>query len=179
MGLDATRKNLDAELHRTLEPLAAEMCAAGEVGAVVGETARATEARVRQIEGVLDARIPAELGGWWMLVRVRKERAGDGAGVIKSIGGLPDEKGVSVPRWTVVVGEDAKVEGFDDALFHWLANGAPDRDRYLSVCGRRVAFDATAKVVGDERHGLPVRAWPPILRMPGEVVERVRGLVCD
>jgi 4-hydroxy-3-polyprenylbenzoate decarboxylase len=163
------------EVKGTLSPAAADLCAAGEIPAVLGESARRTEDRVTKIEGVLDARIPAELGGWWMLVRMKKERAGDGAVVIKALGGLPNE--VEIPRWTVVVGEDASVEGFDDALFHWLANGAPDRDRYLSVCGRRVAFDATAKVAGDERHGLPVRAWPPILRMPAEVVDRVSGLV--
>jgi 4-hydroxy-3-polyprenylbenzoate decarboxylase len=174
LGLDATRKTSDAELHRTLDPLAAELCAAGEIGPVVGASAAAAEAKVRGIEGVLDARIPAELGGWWLLIRASKDRAGDGARVIKALGLLPNE--VEIPRWTVVAGPDCSLAGFDDALFHWLANGAPDRDAYRSKCGRRVAFDSTPKVAGDERHGLPVRAWPPILTMPAAVVERVRGL---
>jgi hypothetical protein len=36
-----------------------------------------------------------------------------------------------------------------------------------------VAFDATAKVSGDERNGYPVRAWPLILKMRGDVVTKV------
>ena len=94
--------------------------------------------------------------------------------MIKALGALPNE--VEIPRWTVVAGPDSSTAGFEDVLFHWLANGAPDRDKYVSKCGRRVAFDATPKAPGDERNGLPVRAWPPILKMPVEVVERVKGL---
>ena len=30
----------------------------------------------------IDARIPEELGGWWLLVRASKDKAGDGAAVI-------------------------------------------------------------------------------------------------
>jgi 3-polyprenyl-4-hydroxybenzoate decarboxylase len=44
----------------------------------------------------------------------------------------------------------------------------------VSVCGRRVAFDATAKQAGDERNGQPVRAWPPILKMSEAIERRVR-----
>ena len=170
LGLDATRKTADAELHQNLDPLAAELCAAGPIGPVLGDAAVRAEARVKSLPGVLDARIPEELGGWWLLVRASKDQAGDGAAVIKALGALPNE--VEIPRWTIVAGPDCALAGFDDTFFHWLANGAPDRDRYLSKCGRRVAFDATPKVPGDERHGLPVRPWPPILKMPVEVVER-------
>lgn len=171
LGLDATRKTSEAELHRVMDPIAAELCAAGPIDAVVGEAARATEERVKRVAGVLDAKIPEELGGWWLLVRVKKDRAGDGAAVIRAMGELPNE--VAFPRWTVVAGPDANLSGFDDALFHWLANGAPDRDAYRSTCGRRVAFDATPKMPGDERNGLPVRAWPPILSMDGDTKQRV------
>ncbi|MBM4108970.1 MAG: hypothetical protein FJ255_09225 [Phycisphaerae bacterium] len=171
IGLDATRKVADAETHRALDPLAAEACAAGPIPAVVGDAARAAEARLRRVPGVLDARIPDELGGWWLLVRIDKQQAGDGARVIKALGSLTGE--AAIPRWTLVVGPDADVARFDDAAFHWLANACPERDRFLSVCGRRVAFDATPKVPGDEREGRPVRAWPPILEMSREVRDRV------
>jgi 3-polyprenyl-4-hydroxybenzoate decarboxylase len=75
--------------------------------------------------------------------------------------------------WTVVVGPDADLSNVDMAMFHWLANVSPERDRYLSVCGRRVAFDATPKMAGDEARGWPVRGWPPIIRMGDDVKAQV------
>jgi len=87
-----------------------------------------------------------------------QDKPGDGGRLIKALGTLAEE--VAIPRWTIIVGPDAT--GTDETLFHWLAHSSPDRDRYLSVCGRRVAFDATPKVRGDERHGLPVRDCRPL-----------------
>ncbi len=170
MGLDATRKVGDAELHRVMDSLATELCAAGPIGPVLGDAARAAENRLGELPSVLDARIPEELGGWWLLMRVAaKEQGGGGGGgaaVIKAIGGLADE--IALPRWIVVVGPDADLGNIDDALFHWMANTAPDRDRYLSKCGRRTAFDATPKIPGEIINGLPVRDWPPILSLRGK-----------
>jgi 4-hydroxy-3-polyprenylbenzoate decarboxylase len=163
IGLDATRKWDGAETHRVLDETAAKLCAMGPVDAALGEAARATEARVRALPGVLDARVPPELGGWWLLVKIEKTAAGDGARAIAAIGSINDGEGL--PRWTVVVGADADVADFDAAMFHWAAHCAPERDRYASKCGRRVAFDATAKMPGDERNSEPVRNWPPILRV--------------
>ncbi len=57
----------------------------------------------------------------------------------------------------------------DSPLFHWLAHMSPERDRSLTICGRRTAFDSTPKMPGDEVRGYPVRAWPPILRMSEDV----------
>ncbi|MBX3405079.1 MAG: UbiD family decarboxylase [Phycisphaeraceae bacterium] len=176
MGLDATRKRGDAEehpAHLSLNPLAAELCAAAPVGPALGDAARAAEARLRTIEGVLDARIPDELGGCWLLLRAAPGARGDA--VIKAIGALAED--IALPPWTVVVGPDADLANLDDALFHWMANTAPDRDRSLSKCGRRVAFDATPKRPGETINGLPVRDWPPILRMTEAVRTRVsRGM---
>lgn len=171
LGLDATRAVSGAETHRVLDPLAEELCAAGPVEAVLGDRARAAEARIRTIPGVLDASVPDDLGGWWCIIRALKAQAGDGATIITALGALADE--IGVPRWTVVVGPDADARAFDSALFHWCANTAPERDRYLSKCGRRVAFDATPKMPGDERNGAPVRGWPPIIRMDGGTVGAV------
>ncbi|MBI1189944.1 MAG: hypothetical protein GC200_04590 [Tepidisphaera sp.] len=179
MGLDATRKLGDAEQATwpgVWGPDAAsgwpggprrssESCDAPltPINAVLGPAAVATLARVRTIPGVLDASIPESLGGWWLFIRAGKSNPGDGAAIIKALGALPNE--VELPRWTIVVGPDADVANIDDALFHWLAHSCPARDRYDSRCGRRIAFDATPKLPGDERFGLPVRAWPPILKM--------------
>ncbi len=172
IGLDATRKVGEAETFVHLEPgsLREELCKSGEIPAVVGEAARAAEARIRQIAQVMDVRVPdaeGELGGWWLFVKIDKRDGGDGERCIRTIGGLADE--IVIPRWTIVVGPDADLANLDDALFHWQANMSPDRDRFVSKCGRRVAFDATAKVMGsaDERLGLQVRKWPPILRHGG------------
>ena len=173
IGLDATRKRGEAEEHRALDALATELCAAGPVPAVRGDAARAAEARVRSIPGVLDAAIPESLGGWWLLVRA----SADGVGIIKALGALPGEATGSLPRWTVVVGPDAELSGLDEALFHWTANSSPDRDRHVSKCGRRIAFDATPKTPG-ESNGLPVRDWPPVIRMAPDMsgqVERRRS----
>lgn len=178
MGLDATRKHNAAETHRELEPLAAQLCASGPLGAVMDGAARATESRVRAIPSVLDASVPTELGGWWLLIKIEKhgeehDQAGAGARVIKALGGLTEE--IAIPRWTIVVGPDAEVSNIDNALFHWLAHASPARDRYLSVCGRRIAFDATPKVSGDERNGEPVRSWPPILTVDSAMSARVQS----
>jgi 4-hydroxy-3-polyprenylbenzoate decarboxylase len=171
MGLDATRKISEAEEHRFLEGVAAEACAAGPIEAVHGEGASAAESRIRSIPGVLGARIPAEFGGWWLFVQIEKQRGGDGARVIKALGALAGE--IALPRWTIVLGPEADLGDADGALFHWCANFSPERDRHVSVCGRRVAFDATPKMPGDEREGWPVRDWPPVIRMD----EGTRGLV--
>ncbi len=166
MGFDATRKHDAAETHRALDPLAAELCAAGPIGPALGDAARQAEARIRELPGVLDARIPAELGGWWLLLR-SDGSSGIGQKLVMVLGGLADA--ISLPRWIVVVGPDADLANIDDALFHWMANTAPDRDRSLSKCGRRVAFDASPKRAGETINGFPVRDWPPLLKMTEEV----------
>ncbi|MBL8745844.1 MAG: UbiD family decarboxylase [Phycisphaerae bacterium] len=170
-GFDATRKSSEAEVHRHVEGPAAELCAAGPIEPALGDRARAAEERIRSLPGVLDARVPEALGGWWLFIRAEHTQAGAGACLIKLLGGLADE--IALPRWTVVVGPDADVSNLDDALFHWAANHSHGRDAYLSVCGRRIAFDAMPKLPGDERHGEPVRAWPPLIRMD----EATRALV--
>jgi 4-hydroxy-3-polyprenylbenzoate decarboxylase len=174
IGLDATRKVWEAEARRPHETDSASASAGRHppaIAAVIGEAATRTEAGVRAIEGVLDARIPAELGGWWLLVRAARARAGDGARIIRAIDALSGQ--MPLPRWTIVVGPEADAGSFDDAMFHWVANISPGRDRYLLAGGHRVAFDATPKTAGDERNGLPVRAWPPLIRMSEHVRERV------
>jgi 4-hydroxy-3-polyprenylbenzoate decarboxylase len=176
IGLDATRKSDPSETHRHVEGLAAELCSTSSVGPVVGEEARLLESRVKQVPGVLNARVPEELGGLWLLIGIDKREGGDGARVIKAIGGLADS--IALPPWMIVVGPDANTADLEGSLFHWLANISPERDRYLSVCGRRAAFDATPKMAKDEHGGWPVRRWPPVIRMSEGVkaeIESRRG----
>ncbi len=172
IGFDCTRKRDGAETHRHVEGLAAELCRTSDVGPARGDAARATEARVRALGGVLDARVPDEMGGWWLLVKIDKKATGDGMRAIKAIGGLTQD--ATIPPWTIVVGAEADLGHPDEVLFHWLAHMSPERDRYLSICGRRVAFDSTPKMPGDERDGHPVRGWPPILKMDAAIATRAR-----
>lgn len=171
LGLDATRKTTPAETHRSVMGLGAELCKSGAIPAVTDAAARATETRVRAIAGVLDARVPEQLGGHWIVIRAEKREAGDGVRIIKAIGGLTEE--CALPRYTIVVGAEADLSNLDSAMFHWMANYAPDRDRNLSVCGRRVAFDATPKLPGDDANGQPVREFPPLLRMSEDIRAKV------
>lgn len=173
MGLDATRKINEAETHRVLDEFATKACAAGEIGPVLGEPARTCELLIRKIDNVIDARIPEELGGWWLLVQVKKEKPQDGAQAIKALGDIPNH--AQMPRYIIVVDQSANISSFDDILFHWLAHSSHDRDRYLSACGRRIAYDATPKLAGDERNGQPVRAWPPLLRISDEIRTRIEA----
>lgn len=174
IGFDATRKAGEAELHQRVEGLAAELCRTSEVTAATGEAARRAEARIAQIPGVVGARVPEELGGWWLFIRATKHKPGDGAAVIKALGALAEE--IVIPPWTIVVGHEVGLEDIDMVLFHWAANMSPERDRSVSVCGRRVAFDSTPKMPGDEVGGYPVRAWPPVIEMDPAVTERVRSI---
>ena len=165
-----------------------------EVGGVaVGAAPAATggdEARieayvdeVRAIESVEDAALPEDLGRGWLLVRIRKTRPCQGKAVIEAISALRCEGIESgAPAFTVVVGEDADVRRFDDALFHWCANSDAARDAvtFTTESGAtRIAFDATPKTEDDGTDAEPVRAWPPILRVSEEVARRVEERWAD
>jgi 4-hydroxy-3-polyprenylbenzoate decarboxylase len=73
----------------------------------------------------------------------------------------------------LLVAVDASVDVGDwqSVLFHLCANADPGRDLHRD--GHRLGVDATAKTPGDERHGQPVRAWPPILAMDPSIKRRV------
>ncbi len=165
-GLDATRKSGPAELHHI-----ADSSGANTIEPVLAQAARAAEAHARAIPGVLDARIPDELAGWWLLLRIAKQEPGAGAKLITTLGAGADQ--LNLPRWTIILGPDADLANLDNALFHWLANFSPKRDRFDSRCGRRIAFDATPKLPGDERFNLPVRPWPPLITMSPEMIAQI------
>ena len=78
----------------------------------------------------------------------------------------------SAGEFVIVVPEVADAANLEESLFHWISGCDPGRDMIRS--GSRIGFDATTKVPGeDDRNGIPVRDYPPILRMDDAIIERV------
>ena len=117
-------------------------------------------AAVKNIEGVVDASLPDECARGWLFVSIEKAEPGAGAAMVERLAELSSD---APPPFTIVLKQGVDVRKLDEALFHWLANTAPERDMVRTAIG--VGFDATAKSEGDERHGKPVRPWPSVLEM--------------
>ena len=109
-------------------------------------------------------RAPSFGNGRCLFVGVDKQAAGDGLEAIEGAW----EAGAEL---AVAVDASVDLDDWQQVLFHLCANADPGRD--LHRADARVGFDATAKREGDERHGQPVRDYPPILEMDAEIVERV------
>ncbi|HWB19326.1 MAG TPA: hypothetical protein VG711_03425, partial [Phycisphaerales bacterium] len=102
-------------------------------------------------------------------LNVKKERGGAGAEAIAHVwSNAPQDVG----RFVVIVDETVDVNDWQSVMFHLCANCDPLRDVHRMQ--GRLAFDATAKMHGDERNGMQVRQYPPIIKMSGEIKERVR-----
>lgn len=168
-GFDATRRLED-------ERIDAPRAGAGERGAwhewpppvPDDETCAMALGAVRAMGGVMDAALPRELGRRWLLVRVdaREVEGGEAGRVFDALNasGL-FALGREVAPYVVLVGPDADVADFDDALFHWCANSDPGRDRRMFGDSRAVCFDATPKIAAPDLRGHAVRDYPPLLRM--------------
>jgi len=143
LGIDATRK------------------VAGEEVCGVAAGARQPPRDPQHIEGV---HFPEFGHGRCAFVSVEKTRAGQGTAAVEAVLSAAD----------FVIAVDASVDRTDSdaVLFHWCANTDPGRDMIRQVHGG-VGFDATPKQIGDERHGQPVRPWPPLLEMDGETRRKV------
>ncbi len=171
IGFDCTRKISGEETRSVFGAAAVGMPTVGGAAASI-EHRRGIEAEVSRVEGVISATIPDALGGGWLLIRARKDRAGQGAQtaqrVARVLAGLPP-----VAIRVIILGPDVEIEKVDEAFFHWLANSDAGRD--LTVVGETQTeiYDATPKLPGDEANGLPVRPWPPILAMPEAIKSNV------
>jgi len=169
LGLDCTRKWTGEEVHGR-EVAGAD----GPVAVASAESAAAHLDRVRSVEGVLDAHVPAIAPGW-LFVRVDRgfdEPAGEclGREVRDAVLRLdPAEDGAEALPFVVVVSRDVDLQDPVAPFFHWLANMDSARDMALDADADRVAFDATAKSAGDSRPGYPVRPWPPIVETTPDV----------
>ncbi len=128
--------------------------------------------RAGSVERVHTARLLGEDG--WLIARVRKDAPGQGVQVIERIFDALGE--ARLPAFVIVVPEEAPVDDIEGLLFYWPAHGDASRDcvRRVTPGGvHRLGFDATRKAPGDERNGQPVRDWPPVLTVSGEMARRV------
>ena len=174
LGLDCTRKWLGEEVNGVLvDPDAGplEPGTAAQAGALL-------EA-VRALPGVLDAAVQAAVPGW-LLVAVDKglgdlDRAQLDHDVLLRVLDLdPAAHGCGPLPFVVVVGRDVALADPVAPFFHWLANFDPSRDMVLRPEADRVGFACAPKALGDERHGQPVRPWPPVVSM--DTAASVRAL---
>ena len=98
--------------------------------------------------------------------RVDKARAGDGARAIEAMWNQ-----ISGADFIIAVDQSVDITNWQEVFFHLCANCDPSRDMLKRE--HRIAFDATSKLPGDERHGQPVRDFPPILSMDHQTRLRV------
>jgi 4-hydroxy-3-polyprenylbenzoate decarboxylase len=93
-------------------------------------------------------------------IAVDKQRAGDGARAIESLWQVAPQDAAD---FVVAIDSSVNPRDWQAVLFHMCANCDPRRDLHRQ--GQRIGFDATRKMPGDERHGQPVREYPPIIEM--------------
>jgi 4-hydroxy-3-polyprenylbenzoate decarboxylase len=129
------------------------------------------ERSLTAVGGVAAARCPAEAAGWALVTTDRRGR--------QAVGALIDACAAacsgSPPAFLVVLAETVDLADLDAALFHWCANTDGARDlRVLNenTATATAAFDATPKH-DPAGYPLPVRAWPPIIRMDEATTARV------
>jgi 4-hydroxy-3-polyprenylbenzoate decarboxylase len=129
----------------------------------------------RRAPGVLDASNPGSCAHGWLFLRIDKHSPGQGLASAESAVRAIAAAGLPVPPRVIAVDAQANVGSLDESMFHWLAHTDVSRDSSaLQTPGGLVeVYDATAKVAGDDRHGVPVRAWPPMLAMPDAVRTRM------
>jgi len=131
----------------------------------------------RTIDGVLDAAESDRAPGWLF---VRADRGWDEAqneGLGRRVLDALRSMELAHP-FVVVLGRGVDIHNHHAALFHWVANTDFARDMIIENTGNadRAFFDATPKTEGDAHGGHPVRAWPPVLEMGGDVLERARSI---
>jgi 4-hydroxy-3-polyprenylbenzoate decarboxylase len=170
IGFDCTKKVAGEEVGGV-------EVATGETGETVrGEAVSGEEIlrRVRGVACVLSATLAGDDG--WLIARVRKRSPGDGVRAIEAIFEALTE--AARPVFVIVVPEEAPDRDLDAMLFHWPAHCDASRDTVRRVTPggvHRLGFDATRKMAGDERHGQPVRDWPPLQTVRPEMAETVRA----
>jgi 4-hydroxy-3-polyprenylbenzoate decarboxylase len=98
--------------------------------------------------------------GQCAFISVDKQRAGDGQRAIEALWRIAP---ADAARFVVAVDANVDARDWRNVMFHLCANCDPGRD--LHRRNERIAFDATRKMPGDERHGAPVRTYPPIIAM--------------
>ena len=83
---------------------------------------------------------------------------------------LPEDNHAA--EFVIAVDADADPTDLEKALFRWLSNADPERDRVMRSA--RIGFDGRRKTPGrDDRDGVPVRDYPPLVDMTPEIIDRV------
>jgi len=127
--------------------------------------------RLRAIDGVADAALHEAVGDGWLVVSTARQEETPVRLLATDVWQACAAAGVS-PPYLVLVGPEVAVADLDSALFHWCANHDFGRDwiqrlgqgRSLEATG----FNAVPKKMGTSESGLPVREWPPIIRLVSE-----------
>lgn len=175
IGFDATRKVRDEGVARGARNIEGTE---GSRPLLDAHGAAEYLGHVRRIEGVAQASLPESMGFGWLFVQGKSDESNEARSLIGRIWKLA---GAAAPPYVVVVGGNANAQDPMDALFHWCANAAAERDAFLNnglslaegvseatwqmEAQTRIAFDATPKRNIDAHNGHPVREWPPIIRM--------------
>ena len=145
--------------------LAMNAITGGSVSSVAEEVRRTD----RQIN-ITEMEIRREL-----VVHFSVHAGGDAAHAgIDAIEALWDRIGTENPagEFVIAVDDDVRLDDLEGTFFRWLANADPARDRIQR--GPRIGFDARRKTPGrDDRDGVPVRDYPPLVSMSPEIVDRV------
>jgi 4-hydroxy-3-polyprenylbenzoate decarboxylase len=120
-----------------------------------------------------NAHAPRLGGGRCVFVKIEKQRAGAGARAIDALWRAAPEG--SADFVVALDGPMVDLRDWQRVFFHLCANVDPGRDLHIEKRGSdpisatgRIAFDATRKLPGDERHGQPVRDYPPIIEMDAQ-----------
>ncbi len=167
-GLDATRK-------RPGEEVGGHALAPARHPADDEQAQRFLDA-VSAIDGVADAAVARDMGDW-AFVRLSSPRAGLAEVIYERLMARNLEW---APPMLIILSPDVNIDDPNDALFHWLANADAGRDMRVKRFDHRatLCFDSTPKHPGDVA-GLPIRDWPPILRMTDEITRYVESRWSD
>jgi len=189
IGFDCTRKWPGEERRAMFFAPALVRTAAlphGPAG-LTRELADSLLGHVRSLPGVHRASMPDRLGLGWLLISTPKSEPKAGDRVAFLIAQLLSQWDGPCPSRVIVLDAAVDVDNPDEALFHWLAHTDVGRDARgvgaEPVPGTAPApgslaveiYDATPKLPGDEALGLPVRDWPPLLKMDPAVISAVEA----
>ncbi len=120
---------------------------------------------VKEIDGVCDVAFLDGDNFGWLVVSAAAGNEETPRGIVDAV----RESGSRV-AFVVVVGAEVDVRNSDEALFHWLANIDPGRDRHDFDGG--MLFDARPKAPGQSANGVRIREWPPLIE--GEAIGQSR-----
>ena len=117
------------------------------------------------------ATLPKAGLGRLAVVTANREHAHAGLAAILDVWTRLDPKNPAAD-FVIAIDDDQNPADLERSLFLWLSNADPFRD--VLRRGRRIGFDARTKVPGrDDREGVAVRDYPPMVSMSPEIVERV------